>query len=191
MSAARVGSAALGVALGIATAGALSSCATQGPAVAPAPGHWSGRFSLTLSLPPSDQNAQQGREERAQGRFTLTRSEAGRIDLDLFSPFGQTLAQARSEPGQASLVTHDGQRLTAVDPDTLIERALGWRLPVSALPDWLQSRAEPAPNGGWVVRFERRFADGRPRTLQADWPADARLDERRLRLRVVIDGEAG
>ncbi|MEZ5651391.1 MAG: outer membrane lipoprotein LolB [Burkholderiaceae bacterium] len=190
---ARLGSAAAGAVLGVACVATLSSCTTPQapPASAPASGLWTGRFALTLTLPPSDQTAQQEKVERVQGRFTLSRSLAGHLALDLFSPFGQTLAQARSDPGAATLTTHDGRQLAAADPDTLIEQALGWRLPVSQLPEWLVSRAQPTGDGGWRVRVEDRFADGRPRTLQADWPTDVRGDARRLRLRVIVDGETG
>lgn len=170
---------------GLAVVAALSGCATT-PQAPPPPGQWQGRFSVTVTRPPTDQSAMQAREERATGRFSLARDAAGRIDLELFSPFGQTLAQARARPGRATLSTHDGRVFDAADPDSLVERALGWRLPVAALPDLLAGRNPDLAD--WQVRVERRFDNGAPQTLQADWPAQAVTGQQRLRLRLVVDG---
>ena len=169
---------------------ALAGCATTATVAPPPAGQWQGRFAITVTKPPSDANAMQGGEDRAQGRFRLLRSRQGNVSLDLFSPFGQTLARAGSEPQGAWLVMQDGRRLEADDPDTLVERALGWRLPVTALPDWLAGKT-PAPTENWRVNVEQRFANGAPRTLQADWPAQSNAGRPRLRLRIVVDGGTG
>jgi outer membrane lipoprotein LolB len=175
--------------LPLVTAIGLSACATPVEVPPPPAGQWQGRFAVTLTQAPADTNAMQTEEDRAQGRFRLERTAQGRISLDLFSPFGQTMARAGTGPDGAWLALQDGRRLEAGDADTLLERALGWRLPVSALPDWLAGR-EPTDDD-WLVRVERRFSNGAPRTLQADWPAQAGMGVRRLRLRIVVDGGTG
>jgi len=42
---------------------------------------------------PDGQDTEESNEDRAQGRFEL-RKQAGKMDLRILSPFGQTMAQA-------------------------------------------------------------------------------------------------
>ena len=172
-----------------------AACATPtAPSLGPDPttGSWRGRFSVTLIDAGVDQ-AMETREERVQGRFILRR-DPGSLDLELFSPFGQTIATARSDPNGAVIRTAEGQVLQASTPDELVERALGWRLPVSALPGWLSGRNLPAEGSavrdGWRVEVDQRFDNGAPRRLSARWPQEQRIGERRLNLFVVVDGSA-
>ena len=66
--------------------------------------------------------------------------------LVLTSPIGATLAQARWTPGEAVLET-PGASNRYPDLDTLAEQALGERVPLAALFDWLRGRPWPgAPN---------------------------------------------
>ena len=153
---------------------------------------WQGRFSITLTDPVDrNNNALEPQEERAQGRFKLVRGDES-LDLKLFSPFGQTLASAVSTPAGAVLTTSDGKVFRASDPDALIERTLGWKIPVSELPGWLDGSGlsesdEPAGKNDWSVRAEKRFASGQPRRLSARWPAVQRFNERRIKLFLVVD----
>lgn len=178
----------------------IGGAATLAGCVAPsvqAPGdgqvsEWQGRFSITLTDPVDrNNNALEPQEERAQGRFKLVRGDES-LDLKLFSPFGQTLASAVSTPAGAVLTTSDGKVFRASDPDALIERALGWKIPVSELPGWLDGSGlteadEPAEKSDWSVRAEKRFASGQPRRLSARWPAVQRFNERRIKLFLVVD----
>lgn len=155
---------------------------------------WQGRFSVTLIEPASSGNSLEARQERAQGRFALSRSPDN-LELALFSPFGQTLANATSTAAGSVLTTSEGQTFRADNPDTLIERALGWRLPVAAMPDWLAGRtlpagSEPVERAGWNVTVEQRFDSGEPRRLAARWPLDQRFGERRINLFLVVDQPA-
>ncbi len=89
---------------------------------------------------------------------------AGRLDLS--TPLGSILAQARWEPGEVVLATPRGESRFA-DLDALTRQALGESVPVAALFDWLQGRpwpgapSTPAPAGagfvqlGWAVDLER------------------------------------
>lgn len=156
------------------------------------PERWQGRFSITL-IDPSDQrsNDLEAHEERAQGRFKLTRSNQT-LKLELFSPFGQTLANAVSGPEGAQLTTSDGRIFSAADADTLLEQALGWRLPVDDLAGWLNGKSlatgnEPVTVNNWQVKAEQRFRSGQPRRLAARWPAKQRFNERRINLFLVVD----
>ena len=89
---------------------------------------------------------------------------AGRLDLS--TPLGSILAQARWSPGEVVLATPRGES-TFADLDALTRQALGESVPVSALFDWLQGRpwpgapSTPASAGsgfaqlGWAVDLER------------------------------------
>jgi outer membrane lipoprotein LolB len=83
---------------------------------------------------------------------------AGR--LDLFAPTGTVVARAMWQPGSAQLEAGQGSAQFA-DLGELTLRALGERLPIEALFDWLQGRPwagvphAPRPQGfaqeGWEV----------------------------------------
>ena len=96
--------------------------------------------------------------------------EQGRLDLS--TPLGTVLAQARWAPGKVALVTSQGE--TAFRSlDDLTREVLGESLPVAALFDWLRGRpwpgapskpsATPADKGfqqlGWDVSLAR-FDEG-------------------------------
>ena len=84
--------------------------------------------------------------------------------LNLSTPLGSVVAQARWAPGSVVLITPKGEKNFA-DLDALTRDVLGESLPVAALFDWLQGRpwpgaasvasAAPAAPGfeqlGWVV----------------------------------------
>lgn len=88
--------------------------------------------------------------------------------LNLSTPLGSVLAQARWAPGSVVLVTPQGERQFA-DLDALTGEVLGESLPVAALFDWLRGRpwagapstvkVPPAGPGfdqlGWAVDLAR------------------------------------
>lgn len=160
-----------------------AACASPAPGPGAPTGLWMGRFSMVLTEPGVER-----KQEQVQGRFEL-RSHGERRSLAVFSPFGQTIAQLEDRPGHARLTTSDGTVLEAVTAEELLERALGWRLPVHELPAWLEARAgEPRiADSDWRVHVARRFDDGRPRILEADWPATPRVGSRELQVRIVVD----
>lgn len=142
----------LGLALG------LVACATPVPRSTP---DLSGRLAVRVA----------GDAARSlSAAFELTgNAQAG--SLALTSPLGTVLAQARWAPGRATLQTPDGQSQHA-SLDDLAEAALGERIPLAALLDWLHGRPWagapalplPAPATGfsqlgWQVDLARR-ADG-------------------------------
>jgi len=88
--------------------------------------------------------------------------------LNLSTPLGSVLAQARWAPGSVVLVTPQGEK-EFTDLDALTSEVLGESLPVAALFDWLRGRpwpgaastasTLPAEPGfeqlGWVVSLAR------------------------------------
>jgi outer membrane biogenesis lipoprotein LolB len=160
-------------------AAALSGCATPTPPAVAAPAvavdadtprEWRGRFQVTLQAfdlerPP----------ESTSGRFELL-ARGLALELALASPFGQTMALAtRRADGTATLELADGRRVQTDSLDALLERALGYPLPVERLPAWLDRRFEhvvardrtgepvDALDSGWRIRMEpRRWQLQRP-----------------------------
>jgi outer membrane biogenesis lipoprotein LolB len=170
----RAAAAALAALLGVAGCAIAPPSPPEPPAGAAVERDWAGRFSVNLQS-----NVPNGRNDAAAGRFTLSsRGAPGAraIELELVSPFGQTLARGRREPGGASsLVLSDGRTLEAATLDALVERALGWPLPVERLPDWLDDRFQAvlerdaagrpavAQDSGWRIEREpRRWSLQRP-----------------------------
>jgi outer membrane lipoprotein LolB len=105
------------------------------------------------------------------------RSESGNFDLsgtpdngqlNLSSPLGTVLAQARWSGQRAWLTTPQGETAYP-DLDALTQEMLGERLPVAALFDWLRGRPWPGAASqaeatgfrqlGWSVDLAR-FAEG-------------------------------
>lgn len=128
-----------------------------------------GRFALTV-------NQDDGRQNALQGGFSWL-DDGTRYVLDLTNPLGSTEARVEGRPGAAVLNKADGTRLQASDPDGLAENALGSRVPVASLRDWLRGRlpADPAASaiqrddqnrpvafeqGGWQARLSRYDALG-------------------------------
>lgn len=156
------------------------------------PSSWSGRFSVTWNA------GDAGVEQSASGRFLLT-EEGPRTQLELFSPFGQTLARARTDPDGARLDTADGRAFAAPDAESLTQAALGWRMPIGHLPAWLRGDTDPAGAradvagthdtvaSGWTIRIEPGDA-GQPSRVALRWPApDAPSQTPRVAIRLVLD----
>jgi outer membrane lipoprotein LolB len=143
--------------------GVLSGCATRQPTVAESASRpatpaaieppLSGRLSIRIDPAPGLDARQ------ASMRFELTGSPAaGRLDLS--SPVGTTLAQARWQGEQVELETAEGERRFA-SLEAMTRELLGEPLPVIAVLDWLRGRPWPgAPHrelaaGGGTVGFEQ------------------------------------
>lgn len=113
-----------------------------------------GKFSMryTASTPTA-------RTEFVAGSFALHR-DPQRISLDLTSPFGQQIAHAEQpmpsagageasaaaatlDAGSEAIVrTADHREIRGRTLDDVIHQALGFRVPASRLPDWLDDRFE-------------------------------------------------
>ena len=76
--------------------------------------------------------------------------------MSLTSPLGNTLAQARWKPDDVVLETPGAQQRYP-DLDTMAERALGERVPLAALFDWLRGRPWPAARSEALANGEAGF----------------------------------
>lgn len=123
-----------------------AGCATpRGPAVADT---LAGRLSIRVEGDPS---------RSFSAGFELSGSPT-QGQLMLSGPLGSTAAQARWAPGEAALISGD-RRSDYADLDALAVEALGERIPIAALFDWLRGRAwagaAAAPRGDGEAGFEQ------------------------------------
>ena len=115
----------------------------------------SGRLALRVDAAPDAEPRSMSAAFDLQGR-----PEAG--ELNLSTPLGTVLGQARWAPGSVVLVTPQGSTAYA-DLDALTREVLGESLPVAAMFDWLRGRpwpgapSRPADAGfsqlGWAVNL--------------------------------------
>lgn len=165
----------------LALAGMLCACAELGRAPAA-----EAIFSLEL----------QGRialrygDEGGSARITWRHSDSA-DDMLVTSALGQGIARITRENGDIRLVTSDGKEHRAADAEALTEAVLGWRLPLSGLPDWVQGR----PSAGRPAQL-RRDDGGRVTAIEQDawrieYPAWEGNRPTRINLRHGGDGGKG
>jgi outer membrane lipoprotein LolB len=113
-----------------------AACASGPRPVAPLVGETlSGRLAVRVE-------AGNGNAARSENAAFELRGNARAGRLDLSTPLGSVLAQARWAPGSVVLATPQGER-EFDDLDALTQEVLGESVPVAALFDWLQGRPWP------------------------------------------------
>ncbi len=139
-----------------------------------------GRFALRAEAPNQA-------PEAVQGGFAW-RDANGRLTLDLNNPFGNTLARVMVEPHQATLTQPNGEVLRATDPDGLVQKAIGQRVPVRDLRHWLRVPLRTLPSMQQIKRDEQ----GRIIAFEQNgWAVElARFDAQGPRLLVLSRAEA-
>ena len=85
----------------------------------------------------------------------------GGDEVLISSPLGQGIARIVREQGEVVLTTAKREEYRAADAESLTEKVLGFRLPLSGLADWVRAR----PSGGHAFHIERT-PEGRVRSLQ-------------------------
>jgi len=101
-------------------------------------GSWDGRFAVKVIGLTNTQN------QGGSGGFTLTQ-DAFKDILEIRNPVGGAIAKIIITPGEASL-ERDGQVVTAIDADSLVQNTLGLPLPARGLSDWLRGQIRPGSN---------------------------------------------
>jgi len=170
------------LALAIAAAAALGACASLPEAGRPLPGGFelSGRVAVRHG------------KDAASGRIFWRHSDDS-DELLITSPLGQGIARINRERGQFRLVTGDRKEYRADNAEDLTEQALGWRLPLDGLSDWVQARASPGRpaevrgevnrdlelwQDGWHVVYDE-FREGRPFRL--------RMSRENMEITLIVD----
>ena len=98
-------------------------------------GSWDGRFAVRVIGITESQN------QGGSGGFTLTQDALKDI-LEIRNPVGGSIAKITITPGEATL-ERDGQIVTAIDADTLVQNTLGLPLPARGLSNWLRGEVRP------------------------------------------------
>jgi outer membrane lipoprotein LolB len=165
-----------------AAAALLGACATLPEAGRPLPGG----FELTGRV------AVRHGKDAASGKIFWRHSDDS-DELLITSPVGQGIARLNRKGDQFRLVTGDRKEYRADNAEDLTEQALGWRLPLDGLSDWVQARASPGRpaevrgdvdkglelrQDGWHVAYEE-FREGRPFRL--------RLSREGIEIRLIVD----
>jgi len=134
-------------------------------------GSWDGRFAVKITGITESQN------QGGSGGFTLTQ-DALKDTLEIRNPVGGSIAKITINPGEATL-ERDGQVVTAIDADTLVQNTLGLPLPARGLSNWLRGEVRP----GSEASIERN-ANGQVSKISQDgwnlvytWGANNRLDK--------------
>ena len=145
-------------------AAALAACASpqpRGEAMV-----LSGRLSVQVAALPPDEPA------RSMSAHFELGGNAQRGRLNVSTPLGTRLAEARWSPGEATLVEAGGGETAYPDLDALTRAMLGEALPVAAWFDWLAGRPWPAADS------VASTASGAPGFRQLGWQVDlAGFDE--------------
>jgi outer membrane lipoprotein LolB len=121
------------------------------------------------------------------------RHGAGSDELLITTALGQGVARIVREDGGIVLTTAEPKEYRARDVESISEQALGYRLPLAGLADWVQGkpsaslapgRVERSPDGriksleqgGWTIDY-LEFAGERPSRLRLQYPGgiDLRL----------------
>ncbi|OGA26114.1 MAG: outer membrane lipoprotein LolB [Betaproteobacteria bacterium RIFCSPLOWO2_02_FULL_67_26] len=169
-------------------------------------------LAACAALPPPGAPAQRAAAFDLMGRVAVTHDGrafssgvrwqhlAGRDEIWLLTPVGQTLAHIEADATGATLTAADGKQHRAGDAGSLTREALGWELPLEHLSWWVRGEILPGGVIGEVVRDQqgrlvRLRQDGWQITLThspANGPAalPQRLELARdaHRIRLVIDG---
>ncbi len=136
-----------------------------------------------------------GRLAVKQGRYHDTTGvhwthRQTRDDIILLGPLGYTIGRIHSDANGATLEDVYGQRNAAVDAETLMQKSVGWAVPLTGLRYWLV--AAPAPEGEFTLE---RNPDGQVSALnQQGWEirypryATAKPDALPLELNISRDG---
>ena len=166
----------------IATAALLCACAGLPEHGAPPPGGFelSGRVAVRHA------------KDSGSARIFWRHSDDA-DEMLITSPVGQGIARITRAGDRFRLVTGDKKEYSAADAESLTEQALGWRLPLAGLADWIQGRASAgrpaevtgrAEDGleilqdGWRVAYQE-FREGRPFRM--------RLSREGIEIRLVVD----
>ena len=165
-----------------AAAALLGACASLPEAGRPLPGGFelSGRVAVRHG------------KDAASGRIFWRHSDDA-DELLITSSLGQGIARINRDRDRFRLVTGDNKEYRAADAESLTDQALGWRLPLAGLSDWVQARASPGRpaemrgepdkglelrQDGWRVVYEE-FRGGKPFRM--------RLTREDLEIRLIVD----
>ncbi len=121
-------------------------------------------------------------------------------NVAIIDPLGRQVAKLQGDFQHAILKLSDGRVFEASDPDELMQKNLGWSLPVKSLIYWVRGLPDPQKvawrreydghgrlkvleQGGWTVKFSRYIES---QTSQAMFPALTRLSYEDFKIKLLI-----
>ena len=91
------------------------------------------------------------------------------FDIELWGPLGQGRTRLQGDGDRLTITDARGATVAGINAEPFMMSALGWSVPVSALPHWVRGRYDPAD----AVTGERRAADGSMvRFEQSGWTVE-------------------
>jgi outer membrane lipoprotein LolB len=136
----------------------LSACAALAPPRAPVsapPFELAGRIAVRY-------------QDRAFSSSLRWAQAAGRDEISLTAPLGQTIAQLTADADGATLTAADRRQYRAASIESLTKSAFGWRFPVNGMRYWIFGEAVP----GALSAVERDSARRIARLKQDDWQVE-------------------
>ncbi len=100
----------------------------------------------------------------ASGRIKWQHLTDENDNIQIFSPFGKKIASIVKTADQVTLTQKNGKSMREKDIETLTEKALGFRLPLTGLKHW--ALGKPTKNS--IVNYMTWDETGSVRTLQQD-----------------------
>jgi outer membrane lipoprotein LolB len=91
-------------------------------------------------------------EQAFSASFRWTQLDKAHYNIELFGPLGIGAIHIYGEPDKITLIDNKKQKLTARNADELMQRTLGWHLPIESLYYWI--RGLPAPGQMIEYRFD-------------------------------------
>lgn len=88
------------------------------------------------------------------GVQTQVKGFSGRLDwqhqlsydhIALYSPLGSQVASIQKTPEKVTLEDGSGKQISAADAESLTEKTMGWKLPLTGLVDWSLGRPTNSP----------------------------------------------
>lgn len=125
------------------------------------------------------------RSEAASGNLAWRHTRES-DEMLMTTPIGSSVARIIRTGAVVVLTTADGREYRAADAETLTEQALGFRLPLVGLADWVRGRpvdSQPAVSrhdaqgrlavleqSGWRIEYQAFRPDGLPERLRLEYP---------------------
>ncbi len=114
-------------------AGAVAGCATvRSPGPAPGGFELRGKMGIVRG------------DESYSARF-LWRQDGSDFSIDLWGPLGQGRVLLTGRRDFLELRDGDGTVVSSGTPESVMQRHLGWSLPLAVLPEWVRGRPAPSP----------------------------------------------
>lgn len=135
-------------------------------------------YGCTVARPPEDA---QGADFRLRGKIAVRSPDdafsasfdwiqtGDAFDIELWGPLGQGRVRLRGDGTRLTVTDAKGATTSGISAEPFMASALGWSVPISALPYWVRGRYGP----GGTVAAQHRAADGNlARFEQLGWTVE-------------------